>query len=312
MALYLGIDTSNYTTSAALFDSGSGNVIQRKTPLAVREGQIGLRQSDAMFGHVKQLGPVLRELIPLATGPLAAVGVSVSPRDEAGSYMPCFLAGKCAAESAAAALGIPLHGFSHQAGHIAAAIHSAAEPKLFLKPFLAFHISGGTTQCLLVVPDKDNCFTIETVAETLDLNAGQLIDRVGAMLGIGFPAGPVLEELAACSEREFRPKIAFKGNNCCLSGAENQCRDLLDGGASAPDVARFCLECVREALFGMTRAVMKQYPGYERVYAGGVMSNRFLRESVAEEFGGFFAEPAFSADNAAGIAILCSRREERP
>ncbi len=156
---YLGIDTSNYTTSAAFLRDG-GDIIQKKSPLEVGRGKIGLRQSDAVFAHVKQLGGLLEETIGANGESISAVGVSVAPRDEAGSYMPCFLAGKLAAQAFAAALNVPLHEFSHQAGHVAAALYDTGMDELFGEEFLAVHFSGGTTQCLRVKPD----FTIETVA----------------------------------------------------------------------------------------------------------------------------------------------------
>ncbi len=305
---YLGIDTSNYTTSAAFLRDG-GDIIQKKSPLEVGRGKIGLRQSDAVFAHVKQLGGLLEETIGANGESISAVGVSVAPRDEAGSYMPCFLAGKLAAQSAAAALGVC---FSHQAGHVAAALYSSAQTELFNKEFLALHLSGGTTQCLRVLPgDGSRPFFIETVAKTLDLNAGQVIDRVGALLHLGFPAGPQLESLARGATVKAPVKVAFKGRNCCLSGVENQCESLLKSGYGPADVAMFCINSVAAAALGMCERVLAEYPGLKLVCAGGVMSNSFIRESFVERFGAVFASPEFSADNAAGVAVLCAMTHKR-
>lgn len=302
---FLGIDTSNYTTSTALYDEITGEVRQKKLLLPVKPGAIGQRQSDAVFGHVKALGGLLNGLLAESSA-LTAVGVSVSPRDEAGSYMPCFLAGEMAAEAAAAAAAIPLYRFSHQTGHIAAALYGADRLDLLGQPFLAFHVSGGTTQCLHVQPDGEGIIAIQEVARSLDLHAGQAIDRVGAMLGLTFPAGPALEKLAAQSERDYTPRTAFKGIDCCLSGLQNQCRRLLDGGEAAADVAKYCLCFLRETLTVMTGKALALHPGLPLVFAGGVMSNQFLQRSLGERFGGSFAPAAYSADNAAGIAILCA------
>lgn len=308
MALYLGIDTSNYTTSAALYDGDTGEITQQKQPIPVKEGAVGQRQSDAVFAHVKQLGGLLGHLLRDA-GTVAAVGVSVTPRDEAGSYMPCFLAGEMAAASIAAATRIPRYPFSHQAGHVAAALYGSERIDLLRREFLAFHVSGGTTQCLYVSP-RENIFSIEMVSQSLDLHAGQVVDRVGAMLGLSFPAGPELERLAARSEQDYSPKPAMKGADCCLSGLENLCRKLLADGGEAPDVAKFCLCYLRETLLAMTGAALERHPGLPLVYAGGVMSNRFLRKAIQSRYGGSFAPPAYSADNAAGIALLCHLKEE--
>jgi N6-L-threonylcarbamoyladenine synthase len=220
--------------------------------------------------------------------------------------MPCFLAGKLAAQAFSAALGVRLYEFSHQAGHVAAALYDTGLDELFEREFLALHFSGGTTQCLRVLPG----LKIETAAETLDLNAGQVVDRVGAALGLEFPAGPALEQLAAGAKREYPVKLAFKGANCCLSGVENQCKALLENGAVPADIALFCLRSIEAAASGMVERVLGNYPGLKVVCAGGVMGNAIIRESLSAKFGAAFASPEFSADNAAGMAVLCARMEQ--
>lgn len=311
MALTLGIDTSNYTTSTAVYDGETAEIRQNKRLLPIKEGAVGQRQSDAVFGHVKQLGELLTGLLAEETGDIAAIGVSVTPRDEAGSYMPCFLAGEMAARSAAAVAKVPVYPFSHQGGHVAAALYGAGRLDLMEKPFLAFHVSGGTTQCLHVRPDGERVFSIETVAQSLDLHAGQVVDRVGALLGLPFPAGPSLEELAAGSQRDYRPKPAFKGADCCLSGVQNQCQAMLDKGEAPADIARYCLCYLRETLLVMTEKALRLHPSLPLVYAGGVMSNRLLQGAVRDRFDGAFAPAAYSADNAAGIALLCHLRHRK-
>lgn len=309
MALFLGIDTSNYTTSTAVYSPSTGEIRQNKQLLPVKPGAVGQRQSDAVFGHVKALGGLLEGLLGERGQPLSGIGVSVSPRDESGSYMPCFLAGEMAAQSAAAVAGVPLYRFSHQSGHVAAALYGAGRMDLMERPFLAFHVSGGTTQCLAVRPHPERLLSIETVAQSLDLHAGQVVDRVGAMLGLPFPAGPQLEQLAALSQQDYRPRPTLKGADCCLSGLENQCQKRLADGEASCDVAQYCLCFLRETLIAMTVAALKIHPGLPLVYAGGVMSNGFLQRNLGERFGGsVFAPVAYSADNAAGIAVLCALR----
>jgi len=311
MPYYLGIDTSNYTTSVALYNSDTAAVTQKKCPLPVAEGAVGLRQADAVFLHVKALGALLEELLAPAGGVvLAAVAASGTPRDEEGSYMPCFLVGETAARSVSAALGAPFHRFSHQAGHVMAALYSAGRMELRGGRFLALHVSGGTTDCLLVGPDRERVLDIRPVSRSLDLHAGQAVDRVGAMLGLPFPAGPALERMALESDREFAPKIAMKGLDCCLSGVENRCRKMLEQGEAPCDVAAYCLQFLRDTLLELTRRALGRHPGLPVVFAGGVMENSLLRRALAGEFPAFFAQPQFSADNAAGVAVLCSVRQE--
>lgn len=303
MAWYLGIDTSNYTTSVALYNPETDELRQAKRLLPVKEGTLGLRQSDAVFHHVRQLPELLEELLPRPK-PLRAVGASTRPCQAQGSYMPCFLVGSGAARELAAAAGIPLRTFSHQQGHVAAALYGAGKTTWRHLPFLAFHVSGGTTEALLVTPDEQEGFVSETVARSLDLKAGQLVDRVGGMLGLPFPAGPALDALAGQAGGDAVPRASMEGADCHLSGVENQCRAMAEAKAPPAEIARFCLWSIYAALCGMTEALLQKYGPLPLVYAGGVMSNSLLRERLSARFGGVFAPPALSSDNAAGIALL--------
>ena len=193
----LGIDTSNYTTSAAVFDGSGGYNAGRL--LEVRPGELGLRQSDALFQHIKHLPGRFAELQAEGwlTG-LSAVGASTRPRAVEGSYMPCFLAGEGQGRTLADALGVPFYAVSHQQGHIAAAAWSAGRLELLDRPMLAWHLSGGTTELLYVEPDGVNV-RAQCVGGTSDISAGQLIDRTGVLLGLPFPAGKALDALASKS-----------------------------------------------------------------------------------------------------------------
>lgn len=306
----LGIDTSNYTTSVALVEE-SGFRQQRKL-LSVGKGERGLRQSDALFLHTVDLPALMRSLSPM--GRLDAVAYSARPRDAEGSYMPCFLAGAAAAESVAAALDVPVYRFSHQAGHLMAAVHSCGDEKIGEGEFLAFHLSGGTTELLFVRPDRELGFAVSVLGATLDLSAGQLIDRVGMMLGLSFPCGGSLERLAAESASMPRVHVCVRGFNCNLSGAENVAQKLLREGAPACDVARFALRFVERTVLEMSAAAREKYPALPILYAGGVMRNAAIRSAVAAAFPNvWFAEPSLSSDNAVGTAYLglAKRKRER-
>lgn len=304
--MFLGIDTSNYTTSAALYDLSANEIIQRKKLLPVKEGELGLRQSDAVFAHVKQLGEIFETLINGNRYNIDAIGVSTRPRDIDGSYMPCFLVGEMVSKTLSSVLKIPRYDFSHQQGHIAAALFSAGRLDLINEKFIAFHLSGGTTEALLVTPDESRIIKCEKVAGSADLKAGQAVDRVGVMLGLPFPAGKYLEELALLSTAKFKIKPTMKGSECCLSGIENKCRKMLDSGEKREDIALFCLKSIEAALCGMTDALIAEYGKLPLIYAGGVMSNKIIRKTMEEKYFGIFAMPEFSSDNAAGIAVLAS------
>ena len=182
----LGIDTSNYATSLAVFDTAGEVVCAKKRFLPVKAGQLGLRQSDALFHHTVALPEMMQELAQeFDLTQIDAVGVSQKPRPVEGSYMPCFLAGVNAATAFAHAKGIPLVLTTHQQGHAAAALFAAKGEQLFVEKVLLFHISGGTTDLLLC----DQVRRITTLGTSTDLYAGQAVDRVGVRLGFGFPAG---------------------------------------------------------------------------------------------------------------------------
>ena len=310
MSGFLGIDTSNYTTSAAIFDDCENQVIQRKKLLPVKSGALGLKQSDAVFSHTVQLPDLVEDVFREYDGTVKAVAVSNRPRDIEGSYMPCFLAGMNAARSAAAALHVPIYYFSHQSGHIAAALYSASELDLTKKKFIAFHVSGGTTEALLVTPDENSIIKEEIIAKSLDLKAGQAVDRVGVMLGLDFPAGALLDRLACGSKKAFKIRPTMKGADCCLSGVENKCRKMFDDGECKEDIARFCIDSVLAALDEMASMLIKEYGELPIVFAGGVMSNSIIRERLGKKYGAYFAKPEFSSDNAAGIAVLAKIKTE--
>ena len=309
MSIYLGIDTSNYTTSVCLYDSESGTVISKRKLLPVKDGALGLRQSDAVFHHVQQLAPLFKDAFSDHEGDIRAIGVSYAPRTAEGSYMPCFTVGLTVAEVLSSVLNIPVYRFSHQQGHIAAALYSVDRLDLLTQKHIAFHVSGGTTEALLV-NGSEGFVTTDIVAQTLDLNAGQLVDRVGVMLGLRFPCGKELEKLAINCGDSVKAKATLKGLDCCLSGGENMAQKLLSQGKCPEYIARFTLEFVYEALSSMCAGILKSYGDLPLVFAGGVMSNRIIRKKIESQYHCLFSRPEFSSDNAAGTAVLASIKDK--
>ncbi|MEG0545893.1 MAG: peptidase M22 [Oscillospiraceae bacterium] len=303
MSLYLGIDTSNYTTSAAIYNSDNNTIVQKKLLLPVKDGERGLRQSDAVFHHTVQLPKIISELMNEIDGNISSVGVSVSPRSEIGSYMPCFLSGIAVAKSISAINNIPYCEFSHQDGHIVSALFSSKNLELIKDKFIAFHISGGTTEAVLVSPYND-LFSVKIIAKSLDLKAGQAIDRVGVMLGLKFPAGAELEKLSHKSNKNFNIKASVKSNDCSLSGIENKCKAMFENNEPPEDIARFCIQNIITAIEAMLQGLIKEYGDLPILFSGGVTSNSDMNKYFSEKYNAYFAKPEFSADNAAGIAIL--------
>ena len=308
MSVYLGIDTSNYTTSVCLYDSDSRRVISRRRLLPVKQGELGLRQSDAVFHHVQQLPQLFSDAFADYDGEIKAIGVSRTPRTAQGSYMPCFTVGTAAAEILSAVLKAPVHSFSHQQGHIAAALYSIDRLDLIRQKHIAFHVSGGTTEALLV-NGEEGFLTTQLIAATLDLNAGQLIDRVGVMLGLPFPCGKELEKLALQYTQPIKAKATLKGLDCCLSGGENIAKKLKSEGKSDAYIARYTIEFIYSAIKGMSDRVRKVCGDLPFVYAGGVMSDSIIRDRLTRESACLFSLPEYSSDNAAGIAVLASIKD---
>ncbi len=303
MPVCLGIDTSNYTTSVALFDGEQGYHLSKL--LEVPDGALGLRQSDALFQHVKRLPALFAQLRAEGRldGGLSAVGASVKPRWVEGSYMPCFLAGESQGRNLAYAIGVPFYPCAHQQGHIAAAAWSAGRPELMDRPHLAWHLSGGTTELVFVEPNGPNV-TCRCIGGTSDISAGQLIDRTGKLLGLAFPAGKALDELAQGAKLQRGFAVKVNDLTFSLSGVENQIKALAERGESPADVARFALETVADAVVRTTRAALARYPDLPVLCSGGVASNALLRQRLG---GAVFAPPQYSTDNAMGVAILAHR-----
>lgn len=299
----LGLDTSNYTTSAALFDGQTGENAGRL--LDVRPGELGLRQSDALFQHVKRLPELLEGLLGKKKE-IWAVGASTRPRAVEGSYMPCFLAGESQGRGVAAALGVPFFAHSHQQGHLAAAAWSAGRMDLLDAPFLAWHLSGGTTELLLVRPEGWTV-TAEIIGGTSDLSAGQLIDRTGVLLGLQFPAGKALDGLYAQADACYEPRVKLNGLTFSLSGMENQVKALAGEGEKPANIARFAIDAVSNVVWRATQEAQRRYPGLPVLCSGGVASNSQLRAGLISLCGALFAEPRYSTDNAMGTAILTWR-----
>ena len=305
----LGIDTSNYTTSVALFDSETNKIISKKKLLPVKKGEKGLRQSDAVFHHTVQLPDLIKDLFSDMSCSFDCIGASSKPCDKDDSYMPCFLTGISVADSLGSVIKKPVHYFSHQQGHIAAVLQSTNNSSLFENEFIAFHVSGGTTEAVLVKPDKDKIISTELIFSSSDLKAGQAIDRVALSLGIDFPGGKELDALSRKSCSEFSIKPSLKNNTFSLSGVENKCKKMLENGENKEDIAKYCIDYISVSLENAADILLKKYINLPLVFSGGVMSNSLIRERFTKKYNAVFASPEFSSDNALGVAVLAYIKE---
>ena len=303
----IGIDTSNYTTSIAFFD-GAGGVNCSKL-LPVKQGELGLRQSDAVFAHIKCLPELSGRLFShVRAEEITAVGVSTRPRAVEGSYMPCFMVGYSHAKMLSELLKVPLVEVSHQQGHVAASLWSAGHLELMDEAHLAWHLSGGTTELLLVEPDGKNV-KCTRIGGTTDISAGQLIDRTGQLLELPFPSGKHVDALSKEAQLKETFKVKCNHMEFSLSGVQNKVQQFHAGHGIPAETAAYALRCVAKAVYQASEQALKAYPGLRIVFSGGVASNSMLREVIAP-LDPIFSEPQYSTDNAMGVAVLAHRLQE--
>lgn len=310
MKAVLGLDTSCYTTSAALVSASGRILASARRLLTVEAGERGLMQSQGLFQHVKNLPDMISDVMRGAPqAEIVAVSASTRPRPAQESYMPVFRAGESQARAAAALLRVPFYPVSHQEGHVRAAMVDAGiEP---VQPFLALHLSGGTTEILLSEAGR-----LTLLGGSLDLHAGQLVDRTGVRMNLPFPAGPSLEKLAMEGVRQGKKRgligVSVKGVDCCMAGAENKIVRFMDEGVmSREQIAAEVFDFLARTIERQIEAACERTGCRQALLAGGVASSLLLRELLAARAKKrrlncrlCFARPELSGDNAVGVALL--------
>ena len=308
MKAVLGIDTSCYTTSAVLLGLNGSLLAASRRLLQVPQGKRGLAQSEMVFQHVRALPEQLETIWNrFPTGECSAVGATCCPRDIEGSYMPAFLCGYGSAKAVALSQKIPLFPLSHQANHLWAGIWSAKMPQE-VQDFLAVHVSGGTTD-LLQVKRCGAKLQIRQLGGSVDLHAGQLLDRLGVALGLPFPAGLHLEKMAAGFHQEApEVPVAVQGLQLSLSGPETHLKKLRQKGIASPLLAAAAENLLGETLFRLLRRAVRQTGVRAILGVGGVLANKRIREHALDRLQTklgcqiYLPEPCWSGDHALGAA----------
>ncbi len=309
MIAVLGLDTSCYTTSAALVSLDGELLKADRRLLRVPDGKRGLMQSEMVFQHVQALPERIAAVTSDKDICIAAVSASTRPRPAEDSYMPAFRAGESQARTAARLLRVPFYPFSHQEGHVRAAVYQTKVD--LLKPLLALHLSGGTTEVLRCEGGEIDC-----IGGSLDLHAGQLVDRIGVRLGLPFPCGPAMEQLAEGTASQHLLHTAFRDGRCSLSGAETAVNRLIDSGEFTKNqIASEIYDFLIRTIFRMIEQACLRTGIRQVLVAGGVASSAILRKGIGERcsrkrLDAFiqFARPELSGDNAVGIALLGADR----
>ena len=310
---YLGIDTSCYTTSCAIIDSDFHIVGEARKLLEVKPGERGLQQSNMVFQHTKALPKLMLELPQV---PISGIGVSGFPRREENSYMPAFMVGLGQGETLSHILNVPLHIFAHQENHILAALRDLAH--IPTEPFLALHLSGGTTELVYCHYQGEGIFESHIIGGSKDLQGGQYVDRIGVAMGLPFPAGKHLESLALqTTEYEPLPSsmkdgwISFAGP--CSAAMRRINETMIDMDKS--NLARAVFTSMGNALEKMITYHIKEKPVHTLIAVGGVMSNSLLRKRMEtyckrNRMTLHVAQPQYSVDNATGNAFGAAYLQE--
>lgn len=308
---FLGIDTSNYMTSICFINENREILYEGKRLLHVAKGERGLQQSEAIFQHTKNLPLLFKEADTLSDFNIIAIAVSKTPRPREESYMPVFLSGVSVSESMAAIFKKPLYYTTHQEGHIASGFYSMADkPKS--DRFLAVHLSGGTSEILDVEVIKAG-YNIKKIGGTLDLHAGQLVDRIGVQLGLPFPAGQYLEELADKSSGDFnRLPVSMKELSFHFSGAEAEAKRRIEKGEQKANIAKAVENVIAVTIEKTLKKTIELGYPKEILIVGGVAQNLYLQSYLKESLEHFnigakiyFAARDYSGDNAYGVANIC-------
>ena len=302
MSKIIAFDTSNYTTSVAVFDTDKGVLWENRIMLPVTSGKCGLRQSEAVFSHNKNLKVLLND-IPLYR--YDYVAASVCPSERIDSYMPCFLVGNSFASSLSQILNVPLLTCSHQKNHIGAAVYSGNCTHVLNGEFFAYHVSGGTTDILLCRP-VENRLEIKRIGGSADISCGQLIDRAGVALGFEFPCGKHIEKF---SSGKLFGNIKLHRNDFeyNFSGFQNKIQDMILNWCDKSEVCDYALDVVYSYLVTSIDHIRTAYKPLPVVLCGGVMSNTYIRDSLSKNVEDvYFSENKYSLDNALGAAFICA------
>ncbi len=311
---YLGIDTSCYTTSVAVLDRQGNLVDDARRVLEVKPGRRGLAQSEMVFQHTRNLPELIEKIFTRHSMRIIGIGVSQKPRPIEDSYMPAFLSGFGVARSLAAAMNVKLIPISHQENHMEAGLWSSEF--LNSQKFLMLHASGGTTDLLLAESQPSGRFTLSEMGGSIDLHAGQYVDRVGVALGLKFPAGAELEKIADKTDIPYILPVSVKDTQISFSGPATAALRAIDSGAAPPSIALGVEISLADSLSLCLLNVAKKHNLSDVLLVGGVTANKYIRKRITERLASskikvFIPDSIYSSDNAVGCAAIARRLLEK-
>ncbi len=306
--IIIGFDTSCYTTSIAAISLDKEVILNKKILLKVKKDSKGLRQSEAVFQHVNNLGELGNSINEtLKKYNIIGVCASSKPRPLDNSYMPVFTVGCNFAKLISSINNCSYFETSHQENHIEASLfRNELKNK---KRFLAVHMSGGTTEILLVNKKLDG-YNIEIVGGSLDVSFGQLVDRIGVNLGYDFPCGKYIDEDAIKCDIKIKEglKTSVKEGYMNLSGIENQINKVLND-YSKEYISKLLLDTLVRCMYKSLSYICKKYEIDEVLFAGGVSASKYISKELKNKLKKdrvitYFTENKYATDNALGCAII--------
>lgn len=313
--IILGIESSCDETSAAILcGSELASVVISSQHFHTSFG--GVVPELASRAHIRSVIPIVEESFSKAGAgakDVTAIAVTYAP-----GLMGALLVGLNFAKGLSLSLGVPLIGVHHIEAHIFSVLLEEEKPEF---PFLALVVSGGHT--LLVLVEDIGKYTV--IGKTLDDAAGEAFDKVGKMLGMGYPAGPEIDRTAKSGDPKFvkfpRSMMSDDNFNFSFSGIKTSVlyylRDHPDIAADhRADIAASFQQAVVDVLVGKTIRAAREHDIRDIVCVGGVSANSLLREqfgSVCEkQKKRFFSpRPILSTDNAGMIAMLGALKLDR-
>ena len=312
--VYLGIDTSCYTTSVAVLDRQGNLVDEVRRVLEVKPGKRGLAQSEMVFQHTRNLPELIEKIFYRHDMKIIGIGVSKQPRPIENSYMPAFLSGYGLARSLAATLGAELVPISHQENHLEAGIWSSGFKGS--SKFLMLHASGGTTDLLLAEANATGNFVLNEIGGSIDLNAGQYVDRVGVALGMKFPAGAELEKIAAQSDEIYSLPVSVRDCEISLSGPATAASRAIEAGVAPSKIALGVENSLAESFARCLLNAAKEHQISDVLLVGGVTANKYIRKHISEKLAEhnimlYVPDSLYSSDNAVGCAAAARRMLEK-
>jgi N6-L-threonylcarbamoyladenine synthase len=305
--LTLGIETSCDETGVALYD---GRLLAHAvhSQVAMHEAYGGVVPELASRDHIRRLVPLTRAVLEKAgkkASDLQGIGYTEGP-----GLAGALLVGASFARGLAQALGIPAIGVHHLEGHLLSPLLSARPPAF---PFVALLVSGGHTQLMRV----ESVGNYSLLGETQDDAAGEAFDKTAKLLGLGYPGGPAVSELAAKGAPGRydlpRPMLSSGNLDFSFSGLKTAVLTLVrkESDHARADIARAFVEAIVDVLVAKCVRALEA-TGLDRlVVAGGVGANRQLREALAAQakrrrFEVYYPEPELCTDNGAMIALTAA------